>query len=321
MRRINLSPEQRRLLEGKRQLLQRRLAGQSPQCSPGQDGAPRHKVELTLEQRRLLTEKLNALHRRLGRPQPLGLDRDIEPEAMKRELECCRMDALNIARKSLNAHRDTLLMKRRKGVVRDDYGREMRDPWVADLHYFFDNFIHPELLQRGLYKRLYDLIGMRQAPSRGRSPAAQSTADLLRQSVVSCLDAEVETMLRDLPHTDLEADVLRMTPGQYEQHCAGELAASGWEVRVTAGAGDQGADITATRDGRSGVFQCKLYSSPLGNKAVQEVHAARSLFAADFAAVVSNAEFTIGARSLAQGVDVLLLHHTQLRSLDPQHMK
>ena len=105
-------------------------------------------------------------------------------------------------------------------------------------------------------------------------------------------------------------------PSDFEHHCADELTRLGWAVRVTGGSGDQGVDIIAIRNGRMAVFQCKLYSSPVGNKSVQEAHAGRSFYRADCAAVISNANFTLGARALANKVDIKLLHHDDLQYFD-----
>ena len=44
----------------------------------------------------------------------------------------------------------------------------------------------------------------------------------------------------------------------------------GWDAHATQGSGDQGKDVIAKRDGVSSAIQCKLYSKPVGNKAVQE---------------------------------------------------
>jgi restriction system protein len=65
-------------------------------------------------------------------------------------------------------------------------------------------------------------------------------------------------------------------------------------------------------NGTTLVVQCKLYSSPVGNKAVQEVIAGRAFENADMAAVVSNMAFTKSARVLAQQAGVDLLHHDEL---------
>src|SRR4051794_5402514 len=59
------------------------------------------------------------------------------------------------------------------------------------------------------------------------------------------------------------------------------------------------------------VIQCKLYQSPVGNKAVQEAHAARSRYAADIAAVVTSRDFTPAARRLSATTGVLLVLHSE----------
>ncbi|WP_196757689.1 restriction endonuclease, partial [Gluconobacter potus] len=62
------------------------------------------------------------------------------------------------------------------------------------------------------------------------------------------------------------------------------------------------------------VVQCKLYSQPVGNKAVQEIYTAKQHQQADEAIVVSNAGYTIPARQLAATTGVHLLHHQELAS-------
>jgi restriction system protein len=106
----------------------------------------------------------------------------------------------------------------------------------------------------------------------------------------------------------------RMEPLDYEKHCALELEKTGWGTRLTVATGDQGADVIAHRDGKVLVLQCKLYSSPVGNDAVQQVIAARHFQSADLAAVVSNQPFTKAAKQLAGVSGVHLLHHEQLAS-------
>ena len=65
------------------------------------------------------------------------------------------------------------------------------------------------------------------------------------------------------------------------------------------------------------VLQCKLYSQPVSNSAVQEISAARLHQQADHAAVVSNAAYTAAAQQLARTNGVYLLHHEELRGFDP----
>src|SRR5260370_20799459 len=64
------------------------------------------------------------------------------------------------------------------------------------------------------------------------------------------------------------------------------------------------------------VVQCKRYASAIGNSAVQEAYAGKSFERDDYAAVVSNAKFTPGARQLAETTGVILLHHEELGQLE-----
>ncbi len=109
----------------------------------------------------------------------------------------------------------------------------------------------------------------------------------------------------------------RMTPTDYELHCALLLRSAGWDAQTTVASGDQGTDVIARRGGVTLVLQCKLYSQPVGNAAVQEVSAARLHQRADHAAVVSNASYTAAAQQLARTNGVYLLHHEELRGFDP----
>jgi hypothetical protein len=74
--------------------------------------------------------------------------------------------------------------------------------------------------------------------------------------------------------------------------------------------------VVAEKAGKRLVVQCKKYSSPVGNGAVQEIHAARVFENANFAAVVSNAGYTKSAKELARATSVFLLHHLDLLRID-----
>ena len=106
-----------------------------------------------------------------------------------------------------------------------------------------------------------------------------------------------------------------LTPLGFERHCAAVLRANGWTATITAGSGDQGVDVLARRRDISVVIQCKLYSKPIGNRAVQEAIAGRFYMGATHAAVVSNQPYTSAARDLAQRTRVMLLAASDLPKL------
>lgn len=111
------------------------------------------------------------------------------------------------------------------------------------------------------------------------------------------------------------AEVHLMDGVQYEHYCAQVLVHAGWEATVTRATGDQGADVLARKGERRVAMQCKKYSSPVGNAAVQEVHAARTYWGATHSAVVTNAGYTKAAHDLAHRTGVVLLHHSDLPRL------
>lgn len=58
--------------------------------------------------------------------------------------------------------------------------------------------------------------------------------------------------------------------------------------------------------------QCKYYSKPVGNKAVQEVIAGKDYYNCDYTCVVSNNSFTPAARKIANVSHVLLVNDNQI---------
>jgi restriction system protein len=108
----------------------------------------------------------------------------------------------------------------------------------------------------------------------------------------------------------------KMSPLDFEANCARYLGMRGWKAKTTKGSGDQGVDVFAQKEGVKIVLQCKLYSKPVGNKAVQEALAGKTYSGAHQAAVVSNQRYTKSAHELAIKANVKLLHFTDLVNAD-----
>jgi restriction system protein len=103
---------------------------------------------------------------------------------------------------------------------------------------------------------------------------------------------------------------------EYEHYCADILRKSGWIASVSKASNDQGVDIIASNQRLSVAIQCKKYSNPVGNKAVQEVTSGATFHNAEYSVVVSNSTYTTSARQLAAKSGVLLLHHSELGRLE-----
>lgn len=118
--------------------------------------------------------------------------------------------------------------------------------------------------------------------------------------------------------TDPTNNIIRIDPDidplDYERYCANEFLRSGWTINMTPKTGDQGADIIIKHNDLVAVVQCKRYSQPVGNSAVQEVIAARDYYQASIAVVVSTATFTTPARQLAAMANVVLMHHSEIET-------
>jgi hypothetical protein len=93
---------------------------------------------------------------------------------------------------------------------------------------------------------------------------------------------------------------------EFEYWCASALTKQGWDTQVSKASGDQGIDIIARREGLSVAVQCKRYGQPIGNKAVQEVFAAKKFVGAKHACVIGTGGFTKSAKELAGAIEVFL---------------
>lgn len=107
-----------------------------------------------------------------------------------------------------------------------------------------------------------------------------------------------------------------MTGEEFEEFCADILRGNGYtNVEVTKASGDHGIDVLATKDGLKYAIQCKRYSKPVGNKAVQEAYSGKAIYKADVAVVMSNMDFTSQAIDDARKLGVELWDRNKIYSL------
>jgi len=111
-------------------------------------------------------------------------------------------------------------------------------------------------------------------------------------------------------------DTSQLTPRGYEEYCADILEVAGWDTELTPATRDSGADLIATKGTWRVAVECKRHAQPVGNRAVQQVHAARSLYHANAACVVATGGHTVQAQREALGLGVLLLHDNELADLE-----
>lgn len=94
---------------------------------------------------------------------------------------------------------------------------------------------------------------------------------------------------------------------EFEAWVEVQLSMFGWVANATQASSDQGVDILAEKDGVSIAVQCKRYSKPVGNKAVQEIAAGMQHYMADCGAVIATAKYTRSAKQLAKTNNIYLL--------------
>jgi len=102
----------------------------------------------------------------------------------------------------------------------------------------------------------------------------------------------------------------------FEHACLAALVRAGWQGGVTKATGDQGVDIIARKGNLSIAVQCKNHNVPVGNGAVQEVHAGMAFHEAGVAVVVSPSGFTESAIQLARKLGVRLVDPSSLGKLE-----
>jgi hypothetical protein len=192
---------------------------------------------------------------------------------------------------AVDRNADRLARRRAQLVRQDAYGKPMLKKWTGEIDDFIGQHIVPLLTTR-----------------------EQSLLTRDRARITRVIVLHIEQAVRDRPAFEAFSDT--MTPVEFETFCAEQLRQSGWDAYVTQQSRDQGVDVIAQKNGFRIVLQCKLYSSPVGNKAVQEVVAARGFEQAHYCAVVSNSSYTSAAEQLASTNNVLLIHYSELKEME-----
>lgn len=190
-------------------------------------------------------------------------------------------------------HLETLARRRLALIRVDHYGVTNLVDWDKEVQHFMDEVVWPKLSNEEI-----------------NCYFGQTDLDELRNFIENEAATRADQIGASLNFDDVTS------PEAFERWCAAELEKCGWVTTVTKASGDQGADVLARKGDRSIVLQCKLYSSPVGNKAVQEAFSAQRHYAADRSAVVTNADYTKSARELSQTTKVLLLHFSDLSRLE-----
>lgn len=224
---------------------------------------------------------------------------------------------------NINKYIEPLLRKRSQLCRYDDYGDLIDAAWKVELVKFTQDkwyaFERRVFIPKNISKVFSEINGYCES-FQFHKPIHEVIDDIGTQAnaIDSLLIACEKNSSSDIGLTASTyiAELNKITnPYDYEKEVGIILSSMGWKVKVTPGSGDQGVDVAAELDNTRLVIQCKLYSQPVSNKAIQEVHAGKSFMRYTHAAVVTNSTFTKSARQLAHSLDVILIEQNNILQL------
>ncbi|MDD2658357.1 MAG: restriction endonuclease [Methylococcales bacterium] len=231
----------------------------------------------------------------------------------------------------IHLHKDILSRKLNQLLYKDDYGNLVLDDWHNEITFFYKNvlekntdyiksiktYVEPFFLDK--YTRFSESV----APNADKNELKEIFIRLVNESFdyfcFSVVSKELDAIIGNSENNEyFLANPINLndtSPIEYEKYCKEQLINTGWKASVSKNGADQGVDILASKDNFTLVVQCKKYSNPVGNKAVQEVISGREYYKADAAIVVTNSTYTKSARKLAAASNVKLLHHSELNQV------
>jgi restriction system protein len=198
--------------------------------------------------------------------------------------------------KEISKHRNSLITQRERMVLVDAYGSDDDKNWMNhEIPYFIEKQIVPKLseeerellrISKSKYVTMIDATA-RQKRSGHRTSYGIKSAEFNKD----------------------------MTGVEYEEFCKDLFEIAGYQVTRTPQSGDQGVDLIVRKQRREIAVQCKRYSRPVGNKAIQEISAGLQYYDLLDGCVLTNATYTPSAKRLAKKLKIKLLHHSQIKDL------
>lgn len=135
-------------------------------------------------------------------------------------------------------------------------------------------------------------------------------------------EIELESFEKRLNEEDEQLwleDIDQFNGYEFEDFLKNLFSKMNYRVEQTKLSGDQGADLVIVKFGEKTVIQAKRSNGKIGNKAVQEIMAAISLYQAQKGMVVTNNYFTPAAIELAYANEIELIDRDGLEELINKH--
>ena len=135
-----------------------------------------------------------------------------------------------------------------------------------------------------------------------------------KQSRIATLDKQIMSREKFIIDTELKY-IDNMNGIEFEKYITELFIKLGYDALTTKASNDDGVDVIAEKGGIKYAIQCKNYSQPVGNKAVQEVYTSKGLTQSDVAIVLTNNKFTSSAIREAEILGIQLWDRDKLTTL------
>ncbi|KRL39878.1 restriction endonuclease [Liquorilactobacillus nagelii] len=136
------------------------------------------------------------------------------------------------------------------------------------------------------------------------------------RNTIDSLNKEINNKERHISNLeqifiDMDLSSIKEMNGlEFEYYIARLLSFAGYSnIKRTQDSNDQGLDVIAEKNNLKYGIQCKLYSTPVGNSAVQQAIAGTQYYGLDRAVVITNSTFTDSAITLALKTNVSLINN------------
>lgn len=179
------------------------------------------------------------------------------------------------------------------------------------IHYIYDNALFKESI---LYSRKVDPYG----DVTNIDYAARNHQDVYDTCENIYLKVRVKRFQYTLENFNPDQyitiyDIDGMDGYEFEDFLVELFKKRGCEVKSTPKGKDQGADLFIESFGQKIVVQAKNYQGNIGNKAVQEVIAAKQFYSCSDGIVITNRYFTPSAKELALSAKIKLVDRDELQ--------
>lgn len=212
-----------------------------------------------------------------------------------------------------------LYIKKQQLIYTDDYGDLIESDWEIEKERFIKNkmTLLLDTMINSAIKEFDSTVSLENYKKSFRTDIHRFIKDDIIREIsymieTAVINYEFKSSIKEIDDGYSTIKYNLNDPILFEKSVANNFTTLGWKTRETKKTGDQGADVIAEKDDINIIVQCKLYSRPIGNKAVQEVVAAQNYYKGNMSLVVSNSSYTKSAQRLAESNGVVLLHYSKL---------